>query len=216
MKKLTAMAIALFMIVPSGAIAQETAVDPKDAQIAERDTLIGAQENLLNAYRCLLSLDLELVEQGCPEGPPQFVPDGWSTYGFSRQHLNFGLAIHGYYLPPTSSGSTLSLDCARNRIGPDITFNGFEMSVIRGMIEVTYTVGGTTKTAQWNANLSNTQLIVLPSSPSQTEEFLDDLATADENGLLVTVADADGNPATAKFTPKWASWAVNVIRDQCQ
>ena len=37
------------------------------AQVAERDTLIAAQENLLNAYRCMFQVDLGAVKGGqCP------------------------------------------------------------------------------------------------------------------------------------------------------
>ena len=42
------------------------------AQVAERDTLVAAQENLLNAYRCMFQVDLEAVVGGCP--PPQVEP----------------------------------------------------------------------------------------------------------------------------------------------
>ncbi len=219
MRKLTAVAIILVLLVSGGAVVGETADeavgDEKDAQIAQRDALIGAQEELLNAYRCLLSLDLELVEQGCPDVPPQFVPAGWDTFGFSNGYGSLGLVTRGWYLPPTPNGSTLSLRCERGRISPRISFHGFEMSVIRGMIEVSYTVGGTTRTDNWKGNLFNTQLTVIPSSPAQTEAFLDDLATIDEDGLLVTVADADGVPITTKFNAQWGDWAVNVIRNVC-
>ena len=36
------------------------------SQVAERDRLIAAQENLLNAYRCMFQVDLGAVKGGCP------------------------------------------------------------------------------------------------------------------------------------------------------
>ncbi len=68
-----AVAIALvFGLVGSSAGGQ--APDERDARIAElemlvadRDTLIAAQESLLNEYRCLFNVDTQLVPNGCPE-----------------------------------------------------------------------------------------------------------------------------------------------------
>ena len=42
------------------------------ALVAEWDRLIAAQENLLNAYRCLFGVDLEVVSGKCPA--PEVVP----------------------------------------------------------------------------------------------------------------------------------------------
>lgn len=36
-----------------------------DGEIASRDALISAQEDLLNTYRCLFSIDMQLVPGGC-------------------------------------------------------------------------------------------------------------------------------------------------------
>ncbi|MYL08344.1 MAG: hypothetical protein F4015_02425, partial [Acidimicrobiia bacterium] len=68
-----AVAIALvFGLVGSSAGGQSP--DERDARIAEleklvadRDTLVAAQESLLNEYRCLFNVDTQLVPNGCPE-----------------------------------------------------------------------------------------------------------------------------------------------------
>ncbi len=59
--------------------------DERDARItelemlvADRDTLIAAQESLLNGYRCLFDIDTQLVPNGCP-GPAQPTPDPTTT-----------------------------------------------------------------------------------------------------------------------------------------
>ena len=65
----------------AGSSASGQAPDERDARIAElemlvadRDTLIAAQESLLNDYRCLFSVDTQLVPGGCAE-PPQPTPE---------------------------------------------------------------------------------------------------------------------------------------------
>ena len=57
-----------------GSSAGGQAPDERDARIAElemlvadRNTLIAAQESLLNDYRCLFNVDTHLVPNGCPE-----------------------------------------------------------------------------------------------------------------------------------------------------
>ena len=83
-----AVAIALvFGLVGSSAGGQ--APDERDARIAElemlivdRDTLIAAQEALLNDYRCLFNVDTQLVPNGCPEQTqPASTPTATSTPG---------------------------------------------------------------------------------------------------------------------------------------
>ena len=54
------LAIAAPFVVPGS----DTTTTP---DIQQRDNLIAAQEELLNSYRCLLPVDLELVPGGCPE-----------------------------------------------------------------------------------------------------------------------------------------------------
>ena len=59
-------------------------IDARDAQIArlqadvaDRDALIQAQESLLNVYRCMFDIDTELVPGGCPDDdqpPPTPTP----------------------------------------------------------------------------------------------------------------------------------------------
>lgn len=42
---------------------------PTAADIAARDELVAAQESLLNTYRCMFSIDTEVVPGGCPDQP---------------------------------------------------------------------------------------------------------------------------------------------------
>lgn len=67
-----AFALALAIVaVPQAAAAQESVPDAGlAAQVAERDRLIAAQENLLNAYRCMFNTDVEVVPGGCPDPDP--------------------------------------------------------------------------------------------------------------------------------------------------
>lgn len=58
--------------VPSGVAAAQEAISSED--IAVRDGLIAAQENLLNSYRCLFGVDVDLVPGGCPN--PDVVSPG--------------------------------------------------------------------------------------------------------------------------------------------
>lgn len=67
----------------AGSSAGGQAPDERDAQIAslrtlvaEQQTLITAQESLLNDYRCLFDIDTQLVPNGCPDPdqPPQTPP----------------------------------------------------------------------------------------------------------------------------------------------
>lgn len=60
---------AVFAVV--GSVVAAVPVSAQDdggyaVQVGERDVLIAAQENLLNAYRCLFGVDLQVVEGGCP------------------------------------------------------------------------------------------------------------------------------------------------------
>ena len=72
-----------------GTSAGGQAPDERDARIAElemlivdRDTLIAAQEALLNDYRCLFNVDTQLVPNGCPEQTqPTSTPTATSTPG---------------------------------------------------------------------------------------------------------------------------------------
>ena len=70
-----ALAVAFALVVGmAGSSAGGQAPDERDARItelemlvADRDTLIAAQESLLNDYRCLFDIDTQLVPNGCPE-----------------------------------------------------------------------------------------------------------------------------------------------------
>lgn len=75
--------VLVFGLVGSSAGGQ--APDERDARIAElemlvvdRDTLIAAQEALLNDYRCLFNVDTQLVPNGCPQ-PTQPTPTPTAT-----------------------------------------------------------------------------------------------------------------------------------------
>ena len=60
-----AVAAAVVVAVPSSATAQNW----RD-EVAKRDQLIAAQENLLNAYRCRFQVDIGAVKGGCSGGQP--------------------------------------------------------------------------------------------------------------------------------------------------
>lgn len=70
-----ALAVAFALVVGmAGSSAGGQAPDERDTRItelemlvADRDTLIAAQESLLNDYRCLFDIDTQLVPNGCPE-----------------------------------------------------------------------------------------------------------------------------------------------------
>ena len=61
-------AVAVLGAVVVAAASPVSAQDDADyaSQVAERDTLVAAQENLLNTYRCMFQVDLGAVKGGCP------------------------------------------------------------------------------------------------------------------------------------------------------
>ncbi|MYG93938.1 MAG: hypothetical protein F4138_02945, partial [Acidimicrobiia bacterium] len=60
--------------ISTSAINIETTKEVDVSEIAKRDHLIAAQESLLNTYRCLFSIDVQLVASGCNEGQPADSP----------------------------------------------------------------------------------------------------------------------------------------------
>lgn len=63
---------------PSGVSAQ--GLQPTQQNIAERDSLIAAQESLLNAYRCRFSIDTIVVPGGCANGVPAAAAEPQAPY----------------------------------------------------------------------------------------------------------------------------------------
>ena len=64
-----AVLLAAVAVLGVGAVASPVAAQPAvdyASQVAERDTLVAAQENLLNTYRCMFQVDLGAVKGGCP------------------------------------------------------------------------------------------------------------------------------------------------------
>ncbi len=59
---------------PAGAAAQEPSGEATVQDVVVRDELIAAQESLLNTYRCLFSVDVEVVPGGCADGQPALGP----------------------------------------------------------------------------------------------------------------------------------------------
>jgi len=57
-----------------------------DGQVAERDSLIAAQENLLNTYRCMFGVDTAAVSGGCPD--PDQVQPGPAPQNPSQQDID--------------------------------------------------------------------------------------------------------------------------------
>ena len=77
--------MALALCVGVMAVSVSTAVAQSVGDIEERDQLIANQENLLNAYRCLFSVDVEQVPGGCPN--PEPVSPGAAPLNPTQQDL---------------------------------------------------------------------------------------------------------------------------------
>ena len=111
MKRLVA-AILVAMLAAVPASAENT-----DA----RDELIAAQENLLNAYRCMFSIDMGLVPGGCdPHRPEPVVPVlGVSGTGQGVRHatLSPGRYLVGFEISPLPDAIVLNPD--GSEAGPD-------------------------------------------------------------------------------------------------
>ncbi len=218
MKIVTALLIAALLVLPGAAVANDG-----------KDELIAAQENLLDAYRCLISIDLELVEQGCPGKfqPPIFLPTAWTFYGLDDiRQSNFGLANHGGYIPAIRNGSSLSLDCQQGVIVPRIRFSGqklttrkiqFEeqgLTIERSVIHISYTAGNITTSDLWFADDNGSTVTAVHPDPHRGE-FLDHLIAADGGNLRVIATDADGKSVTTQFSLIWTTWAVGWVRHHC-
>ena len=68
-------AVALLVVVGVVAGLSVASAHDTDGEVASRDALITAQEDLLNTYRCLFSIDMQLVPGGCdPDRVPGLVP----------------------------------------------------------------------------------------------------------------------------------------------
>jgi len=74
----------LLAAAPVGA--QTADVQTAAGQVAERDSLIAAQENLLNAYRCMFGVDTDAVRGGCPD--PDQVQPGAAPQNPSQQDID--------------------------------------------------------------------------------------------------------------------------------
>jgi len=83
-KTLSALAAAVLVgsLLASAPVEAQTA----DGQVAERDTLIAAQENLLNAYRCMFGVDTAAVSGGCPD--PDRIQPGAAPQNPSQQDID--------------------------------------------------------------------------------------------------------------------------------
>ncbi len=64
----------------------QTADGQVGGQVAERDTLIAAQENLLNTYRCMFGVDTAAVRGGCPD--PDRIQPGTAPQNPSQQDID--------------------------------------------------------------------------------------------------------------------------------
>jgi len=66
--------------------------NPSQQDIDARDTLIAAQENLLNTYRCQHNIDTQLVAGGCPRtGVSQTAPNTNADIPTQAKHLSVQL-----------------------------------------------------------------------------------------------------------------------------
>ena len=73
--KFGATAVALLVVVGVVAGLSVASAHDTDGEVASRDALITAQEDLLNTYRCMFSIDMQLVPGGCdPDRVPGLVP----------------------------------------------------------------------------------------------------------------------------------------------
>ena len=206
MKIIVALLIAALLVVPGAAVANDG-----------KDELIAAQENLLDAYRCLLSLDLELVEQGCPNKfqGPTFLPTPWNYIGLEDIRLShFGLVTYGSYFPATRYGSSLFLECQGGLIVPKVDLPGQELVIRTPTIQVSYTAGDNTDSRLWVARISNSTVSASHPAPID-EEFLDHLRAADGGILELTATDANGRTVTTQYSLTWAKWAVDWMRLRC-
>ena len=77
------LALGAVVSVP-GAVSAQTGVSAED--IAVRDQLIADQENLLNTYRCLFGVDVDVVPGGCPD--PDEVSPGIAPENPNQQDID--------------------------------------------------------------------------------------------------------------------------------
>ncbi|WP_419927953.1 hypothetical protein [Candidatus Poriferisocius sp.] len=74
--KVGATVIALLIICGAIAVLSVASAHDTDNEVASRDALVKAQEDLLNTYRCLFSIDMQLVPGGCdPDRELGLVPE---------------------------------------------------------------------------------------------------------------------------------------------
>ncbi len=68
MLKTLVLLLAVAMMMSFMAVSGQPSGNVPATELVKRDELIAAQENLLNAYRCLYDVDTEIVPGGCGEG----------------------------------------------------------------------------------------------------------------------------------------------------
>jgi len=90
--KIGAIVVALLIVCGVVASLSVASAHDTDGEIASRDALITAQEDLLNTYRCLFSIDMQLVPGGCdPDREPGLVPElGLSGTGAGVRTASLG------------------------------------------------------------------------------------------------------------------------------
>lgn len=81
---------------------------PTQADIDARDTLVAAQESLLNAYRCLFDIDTERVPGGCVNGPDVEGHDGGPGHAAPGTPADDG-CVDGVY---ERGGELYEVDCS--------------------------------------------------------------------------------------------------------
>ena len=81
------LAVALVVsLLAAAPVEAQTADGQVAGQVAERDALIAAQENLLNAYRCMFGVDTDAVRGGCPD--PDRIQPGAVPQNPSQQDID--------------------------------------------------------------------------------------------------------------------------------
>ena len=73
-------------LLASAPVEAQTADGQVAGQVAERDSLIAAQENLLNTYRCMFGVDTAAVRGGCPD--PDRIQPGTAPQNPSQQDID--------------------------------------------------------------------------------------------------------------------------------
>ncbi len=183
-----------------------------------RDRLIVEQERLLDVYRCLLGVDLELVDGGCSE-PSPFEPRNWEYSGdLGGQHW---YTAHGFYRPAPPPGKSLANLQVSCETAPEFAYQvEFQLwdTLVRiepgGTAEVAYRIGGASRTERWYASrgYGDDDTILIP---SDVGGFLDDVLAHSSAPLRLSMAGEGGGTVSIEFIIEGAEWALARLPYHC-